>query len=95
MTGEREVDRDHLEAVLRGAGEAHHAAYADTDGDDPEWALWYASHVIGDLRAVLHRPELTLSRLVWAFVSCDDAYSAGRRELPWHGFYADCFIREL
>jgi hypothetical protein len=51
--------------------------------------------VIGDLRAVLHRPELTLSRLVWAFVSCDDAYSAGRRELPWHGFYADCFIREL
>jgi hypothetical protein len=95
VTGERDVDRDRLEAVLRAAGEAHHAAFADTDGDDPEWALWYARHVIDEVREALHRPDLPVSRLVWAFVSCDETYSAGQPGLPWYRFYADCFIREL
>lgn len=37
MTSERIIDRDHLEAVLAALGPAHHAAYLDTDGVDPEW----------------------------------------------------------
>lgn len=31
-----------LASLLRETGQAHHQAYIDTDGDDPEWPRWYA-----------------------------------------------------
>ena len=62
---------ERLAAVLAAAGPAHHAAYIETDGDDPEWPIWYANHVADDVRRILERPDLTVSRLVWAFVDTD------------------------
>ncbi len=86
---------DRLEAVLAAAGPAHHAAYHATDGQDPEWPLWYARQVVADLRTILSRPDLTESRLVWAFVKAEDAYSALQPEVPWPRFYAERFISDL
>ena len=34
-----------LEELFREVGEAHHQAYIETDGDDPEWPLWYADYL--------------------------------------------------
>ena len=34
-----------LEELLRETGEAHHQAYIETDGADPEWPLWYADYL--------------------------------------------------
>jgi hypothetical protein len=48
---------ERIDAVLAAAGPAHHAAYIETDGFDPEWPLWYAEHVVEDLRSILDRPE--------------------------------------
>ena len=28
------------------AAEAHHVAYAATDGVDPDWSIWYADYLI-------------------------------------------------
>jgi hypothetical protein len=89
------IDRTRLEAVLEATGPAHHAAFAETAGYDPEWAMWYARHTIAELREVLLRPDLTESRLVWAFVSADDAHSGQTTQVPWHRFYADRFIDAL
>jgi hypothetical protein len=86
---------DRLDAVLKAAGPAHHAAYIETDGDDPEWPLWYAEHVLGEVRDILGRPDLTLSRLVAAFVAADDDYARSPSEVPWHRHYAERFAREL
>ncbi|ORV72534.1 NAD(P)H-hydrate epimerase [Mycobacterium gastri] len=34
-----------LADLLVETGERHHKAYADTDGADPEWALWYSGYL--------------------------------------------------
>jgi hypothetical protein len=34
-----------LEELFRETGEAHHQAYIETDGADPEWPLWYADYL--------------------------------------------------
>jgi hypothetical protein len=41
-----------LEVLFHEVGEAHHQAYIETDGADPEWPLWYADYLrerLGDL----------------------------------------------
>jgi len=32
--------------LLREAGRAHHVVYRITDGDDPDWASWYADWLL-------------------------------------------------
>jgi hypothetical protein len=32
--------------LLREAGHAHHVVYRITDGDDPDWASWYADWLL-------------------------------------------------
>lgn len=84
-----------LEGALAPVGPAHHAAFVETDGHDPDWALWYAHHVIAELREILGQPDLTESRLVWAFVAAADAHGSQDAEVPWHEFYAEWFATEL
>ncbi len=86
---------DRLEAALAPIGPAHHAAYIETDGDDPEWPLWYARHAGAEVREILSQPDLTESRLVWAFVSAADAHKSQDPAVPWPRFYAEWFAREL
>jgi hypothetical protein len=86
---------DRLDAVLAATGPAHHAAYVATDGADAEWPLWYADHVLDDVRDILEAPDLTRSRLVWAFVDADDAYGMEHPSAPWHRFYAERFATTL
>lgn len=86
---------DELTAVLAAAGPAHHAAYIETDGDDPEWPLWYANHGIEDVRRLLDLPDLTVSRLVWAFVEADRRHRSDAPEQPWSSYYAGLFAAEL
>jgi hypothetical protein len=33
--------------LLHEAAETHHAVYRITDGDDPDWASWYADWLLG------------------------------------------------
>ena len=86
---------EELAAVVAAAGPAHHAAYIETDGHDPEWPLWYANHVADDVRRILERPDITMSRLVWAFVDADQAHREEAPDVPWSTFYAERFISEL
>jgi hypothetical protein len=83
-----------LEEVLAAAGPAHHAAFVETDGDDPDWPLWYAEHTLEEVRALLGLSDLTLSRLTWAFVGAADAH-ASDPSTPWPAAYAAWFEREL
>ena len=86
---------EQIATVLAAAGPAHHTAYIETDGDDPEWPLWYAEHVIEYLRTILQRPGLTVSRVVWAFVDSDESHRRDAPDTPWHGHYAERFADQL
>jgi hypothetical protein len=38
-----------LQELFREVGKAHHQAFIETDGADPEWPLWYANFLQGRL----------------------------------------------
>jgi NAD(P)H-hydrate epimerase len=56
-----------LEGLFREVREAHHQAYIETDGADPEWPLWYAEHLRERLGALLNA-GFTMSELVYLLV---------------------------
>ena len=63
---ERDLTRQ-LEELFREASEAHHQAYIETDGADPEWPLWYADY-LRDKLALLLDATFTNSELVYMLI---------------------------
>jgi hypothetical protein len=44
-------------------GHARHESFFETDGFDPDWAIWWANHSVDQVNALLGT-ELTRSELV-------------------------------
>ncbi|MGI9658232.1 MAG: hypothetical protein ACR2OD_04935 [Gaiellaceae bacterium] len=76
-----------LATLLRETAKAHHQAFAATDGEDPEWPLWYAEQLQTQLPPIVPA-ELTVSRLVHTLVQLDDEHGASDSDLPWPEFWA-------
>jgi len=83
--------RDQLVELFRETGHAHHAAFAATDGDDPEWPIWYAGHLQTPISKMLQVP-LTRSQLVYCLMDAENERSARAPESDWPEFYAGEFI---
>lgn len=76
-----------LAALLLEAGTHHHQAFIESDGADPEWALWYAAHLqttIWDAFGAIP----TRSKLVHLLIDGDERLRAGESTEPWPQFYA-------
>lgn len=78
-----------IASLLHEAAETHHVVYRITDGDDPDWASWYANWLL-DLSEL---PELlgerpVRSHLVHALVELDRAYTSEGPEERWEDWYA-------
>lgn len=76
-----------LEQLLRGCADAHHRAFADVDGADAEWPMWYAAILQSSLSELLAR-EVTQSAIVYWLIRAE---KTRRREAPdseWPPFYA-------
>jgi len=76
--------------LLQEAGETHHVVYRIVDGDDKDWASWYADWLtnlseLPDLLGV--RP--VRSELVYMLVSLDKQYTAENPGERWQDYYAD------
>lgn len=73
---------------MRLVGGAHHEAFAATDGEDPDWPLWYADYLRENassaLNADLSREELA-ELLVAAERSADSAED-------WPELYVDYIL---
>jgi len=77
-------------ALLGETAQAHHQAYAATDGFDPEWPWWYAERLVDPLRDL--GVAVTKSRIVFVLVGAE-------RDLPevgegWPEAYAARLIAE-
>ena len=82
-------DLARIAGLLHEAAETHHVVYRITDGDDPDWASWYATWLL-DLSEL---PELLSARpvrshLVHALVELDREYTAGGPSERWEDWYA-------
>jgi len=85
-----------LSAVLRDAAQTHHAAYRSVDGNDPDWASWYADWLITSsaLPQILGRPPVR-SELIYQLVRLDKVYGEERRDEAWEPFYARALLAAL
>jgi hypothetical protein len=96
MTDTPETAADSVARLLHEAAETHHQVYRITDGDDPDWASWYANWLLelSELPVVLgDRP--VRSELVWMLVDSDKAYTAAPQDGSWEDFYASRIIEHF
>lgn len=82
---------EELAALFREAGEAHHKAFAASNGEDPEWPTWYARYLAPRLQQVLGG-VVDQAALAADLRRADDEYGKGDGKQPWPEFYARWFI---
>jgi hypothetical protein len=78
-----------IAALLHEAAETHHTVYRITDGDDPDWASWYAEWLLSlsELPDLLGEKPVR-SHLVHALVQLDREYTAAQSPDRWEDWYA-------
>ena len=76
-----------LANLLRETGRAHHEAYIETNGFDPEWPLWYAEYLKDKLPDHLGR-ELTRSEIIYNLMGAQQAQEDEESSEPWPEYYA-------
>lgn len=76
------------------AAAAHHEAFAQVDGEDAEWPMWYADYCYGRLKTLLVQ-TITKSELVYALVAADRAFKAEKPDVAWQEAYAERLTREF
>jgi hypothetical protein len=83
-------------ALLHEAAETHHTVYRIVDGDDPDWASWYANWLVN----LSELPELlgsapVRSQLTYTLVSLDREYGAEAPDARWEDWYAERLVERL
>jgi hypothetical protein len=82
--------------LLHEAAETHHLVYRIVDGDDPDWASWYADWLLtlSELPQLLGATPVR-SHLVHALVELDREYTAEPRQEQWEGWYARRLLEQF
>ena len=79
-----------LADIFRECSEAHHRAFDDTKGEDPEWPLWYAEHLMDRLSKRL-TAKFTKSELVYLLLAANREQEFRAPGADWPGYYAKFF----
>jgi hypothetical protein len=82
--------------LLHEAAETHHVVYRITDGDDPDWASWYADWLLdlSELSEILGTRPVR-SHLVRALVELDRLHAAEAPGEPWEPWYAARLVEQF
>ena len=85
-----------LGELLHEVAETHHLVWKITDGTDPDWASWYADHLLH----LTHFPDLigkpvVRSELVYMLVKLDKDYAAQQPGERWEDYYARKLIEHF
>jgi hypothetical protein len=83
-------------ALLHEAGETHHRVYRIVDGEDRDWASWYADWLLtlSELPEILGTKPVR-SELVWQLVALDKEYTKADPGTPWPQWYAQRILDHL
>lgn len=76
-----------IAGILAETGRAHHEASAASDGEDPDWAIWYAEYA-RDKLAEQTGMDFTRSQLVYCLIRADIEHQARSPDSDWADFYA-------
>lgn len=80
-----------LADIFRQAGTAHHEAFKATDGDDPDWPIWYADYLHDKLPAHLG-VKLTKSDIIYAIMRLDKELKSEAPGADWARYYAKSLL---
>jgi hypothetical protein len=85
-----------IAALLHEAAEIHHRVYRITQGEDPDWASWYAHWLVdlSELPVELGRTPVK-SELTYLLVLADKEYSKLETDEPWEQYYARMIIEHF
>ena len=83
-------DSRRIADLLHEAAEAHHIVYRITDGEDDDWASWYADWLVhlSELPELLERRPVC-SHLVHELVECELAFAREEPEARWEDYYGN------
>ena len=84
--------RDKLAEMLHQTAEDHHEAYRKTDGVDPDWAIWYAPHLLELGFDQLLNASILKSDLIYLLVRVDKEQMSEAPGAAWERYYADFFL---
>jgi hypothetical protein len=78
-----------LANLLHEAAETHHIVYRIVDGDDPDWASWYADWLLelSELPGILGTTPVR-SELIYTLVRLDKEFTASQPDERWEDAYA-------
>jgi len=89
-------DAARIAELLHEVAETHHVVYRISDGEDPDWASWYADWLL----TLSELPELlgsmpVRSHLVHTLVQLDRDYTADAPAERWEDWYAPRLVTYL
>jgi NAD(P)H-hydrate epimerase len=73
-----------IAGLLLETGHAHHKAFIETDGADPEWPLWYADYLHPRMPGAL-----TKARIIYLLQAAEIEHGRADDGSPWPDFYAE------
>lgn len=79
--------RDAIIDTLVETAEAHHKAFSATEGEDPDWPIWYADHLLNNMHKLL-KANFTKSELIYLLVKADKEMGVYAPSAEWHSYYA-------
>lgn len=88
------LNQEQLADLLMETGHHHHQAYIDSDGVDPEWALWYAGYLqarMWDRAGALP----TRSQLIYLLLRGEMELAEAGTDTPWPQYYAGIILTAL
>ncbi len=80
-----------LSDLFMETGHAHHEAFIEVDGNDPDWPLWYAEHLHEPLGEHLSA-TWTKAELVYQLVLADKEHALRAPGAKWPRYYARFFV---
>jgi len=85
---------EELAQLLMTTGRAHHEAFIASDGFDPDWAIWYANHVVDQANSLLGA-ELSRAEFVYELIGLSREQPAKAPDAPWSEYYASSLVDRL
>ena len=85
---------DSITDLMHEAGNAHHEAYASSDGDDPDWPIWYADYLVKPMSG-LSETQLTRSQLVYCLMDAEFERAVIASDADWPRYYAEHFAERF
>ncbi len=95
MKTEDQMDKQQkISQLLTEAGKLHHDVYRIVDGDDPDWASWYADWLINlsELPKILGKRPVR-SQLIYQLVDLGNKYENEHPKMAWQDFYAQQLVK--